>query len=190
MLGLVTLTRTLLSNYCAVLFQVQQLSKLEVEDLLRKGAYGALMDEEDEGSKFCEEDIDQILQRRTQTITIQSEGKGSTFAKVHTSIYTAINVWSLWYFVYVFESSLWCLPRWHAFDQKYTKTVILWNIYIIQKYSFLFEYILKCNLFLWSKLNFQHNFSCLQCHMIFRNHSNMLNCCSKYFLLLSCTAPI
>uniref|UniRef100_A0A672SQR0 Chromodomain-helicase-DNA-binding protein 6-like n=1 Tax=Sinocyclocheilus grahami TaxID=75366 RepID=A0A672SQR0_SINGR len=61
--------------------QVQQLSKMEVEDLLRKGAYGALMDEEDEGSKFCEEDIDQILQRRTQTITIQSEGKGSTFAK-------------------------------------------------------------------------------------------------------------
>uniref|UniRef100_A0A4W4E121 Uncharacterized protein n=1 Tax=Electrophorus electricus TaxID=8005 RepID=A0A4W4E121_ELEEL len=63
---------------------VQQLSKMEVEDLLRKGAYGALMDEEDEGSKFCEEDIDQILQRRTQTITIQSEGKGSTFAKVKT----------------------------------------------------------------------------------------------------------
>lgn len=61
---------------------MQQLSKLEVEDLLKKGAYGALMDEEDEGSKFCEEDIDQILQRRTQTITIQSEGKGSTFAKV------------------------------------------------------------------------------------------------------------
>lgn len=62
--------------------QVQQLSKKEVEDLLRKGAYGALMDEEDEGSKFCEEDIDQILQRRTHTITIESEGKGSTFAKV------------------------------------------------------------------------------------------------------------
>uniref|UniRef100_A0A672SNU6 Chromodomain helicase DNA binding protein 7 n=1 Tax=Sinocyclocheilus grahami TaxID=75366 RepID=A0A672SNU6_SINGR len=60
---------------------VQQLSKKEIEDLLRKGAYGALMDEEDEGSKFCEEDIDQILQRRTQTITIESEGKGSTFAK-------------------------------------------------------------------------------------------------------------
>ncbi len=71
------------SNLCGcLLLQVQQLSKLEVEDLLKKGAYGALMDEEDEGSKFCEEDIDQILQRRTQTITIQSEGKGSTFAKV------------------------------------------------------------------------------------------------------------
>ncbi|KAJ8387669.1 hypothetical protein AAFF_G00152190 [Aldrovandia affinis] len=60
---------------------VQQLSKKEVEDLLRKGAYGALMEAEDEGSKFCEEDIDQILQRRTQTITIECEGKGSTFAK-------------------------------------------------------------------------------------------------------------
>ncbi|XP_045079926.1 chromodomain-helicase-DNA-binding protein 6-like isoform X7 [Coregonus clupeaformis] len=59
----------------------QQMTKIEVEDLLRKGAYGALMDEEDEGSKFCEEDIDQILQRRTQTITIETEGKGSTFAK-------------------------------------------------------------------------------------------------------------
>lgn len=70
--------------------QVQQLSKLEVEDLLKKGAYGALMDEEDEGSKFCEEDIDQILQRRTQTITIQSEGKGSTFAKVEI-IFLTVN---------------------------------------------------------------------------------------------------
>ncbi|XP_015706634.1 chromodomain-helicase-DNA-binding protein 8-like [Coturnix japonica] len=39
------------------------------------------MDEDDEGSKFCEEDIDQILLRRTTTITIESEGKGSTFAK-------------------------------------------------------------------------------------------------------------
>lgn len=66
--------------------QVQQLSKKEIEDLLRKGAYGALMDEEDEGSKFCEEDIDQILQRRTHTITIESEGKGSTFAKVTSQI--------------------------------------------------------------------------------------------------------
>ena len=42
------------------------------------------MEEEDEGSKFCEEDIDQILLRRTKTITIESEGRGSTFAKVIT----------------------------------------------------------------------------------------------------------
>lgn len=71
--------------------QVQQLSKKEIEDLLRKGAYGALMDEEDEGSKFCEEDIDQILLRRTHTITIESEGKGSTFAKVSIDIQRKIN---------------------------------------------------------------------------------------------------
>ncbi len=33
---------------------------------------------------------------------------------------------------------------------------------------------MKCNWFLWSKLNFHHHYSSLQCHMIFRNHSNML----------------
>ncbi|XP_076018245.1 chromodomain-helicase-DNA-binding protein 8 isoform X3 [Genypterus blacodes] len=60
---------------------VQQFSKKEIEDLLRKGAYAAIMDENDEGSRFCEEDIDQILQRRATTITIESEGKGSTFSK-------------------------------------------------------------------------------------------------------------
>ncbi|KAG7455016.1 hypothetical protein MATL_G00252000 [Megalops atlanticus] len=60
---------------------IQQFSKKEIEDLLRKGAYAAIMDEGDEGSRFCEEDIDQILQRRATTITIESEGKGSTFSK-------------------------------------------------------------------------------------------------------------
>ncbi|MEE6517944.1 hypothetical protein FKM82_028565, partial [Ascaphus truei] len=60
---------------------IQQFTKKEIEDLLRKGAYAAIMDEDDEGSKFCEEDIDQILLRRTKTITIESEGKGSTFSK-------------------------------------------------------------------------------------------------------------
>ncbi|XP_051555980.1 chromodomain-helicase-DNA-binding protein 8 isoform X1 [Myxocyprinus asiaticus] len=60
---------------------IQQFSKKEIEDLLRKGAYAAIMDENDEGSRFCEEDIDQILQRRATTITIESEGKGSTFSK-------------------------------------------------------------------------------------------------------------
>uniref|UniRef100_A0A3B4B4K4 Chromodomain helicase DNA binding protein 7 n=1 Tax=Periophthalmus magnuspinnatus TaxID=409849 RepID=A0A3B4B4K4_9GOBI len=60
---------------------VNGFSKKEIEDLLRKGAYAAIMDENDEGSRFCEEDIDQILQRRATTITIESEGKGSTFSK-------------------------------------------------------------------------------------------------------------
>lgn len=76
---------SLKGSYKIYLPQIQQLSKKEIEDLLRRGAYGAIMDEEDEGSKFCEEDIDQILQRRTKTITIESEGRGSTFAKVATN---------------------------------------------------------------------------------------------------------
>ena len=31
--------------------------------------------------RFCEEDIDQILERRTKVILIESAGKGSTFSK-------------------------------------------------------------------------------------------------------------
>jgi len=38
------------------------------------------MEEDNAGDKFCEEDIDQILRRRTQVITLESE-KGSTFSK-------------------------------------------------------------------------------------------------------------
>ena len=57
-----------------------QLSKKEIEDLLKKGAYGAIMDEDNDGDKFCEEDIEIILARRTQVITMESE-KGSTFSK-------------------------------------------------------------------------------------------------------------
>jgi hypothetical protein len=49
----------------------QPLSRKEVEDLLRKGAYGAVMDENDEGNKFNEEDIETILQRRTQTVRLE-----------------------------------------------------------------------------------------------------------------------
>lgn len=59
-----------------------QLSKKDIEELLRKGAYGAVMDDTNEGDRFCEEDIDQILQRRTTTITVEAGVKGSSFAKV------------------------------------------------------------------------------------------------------------
>ena len=40
------------------------------------------MDEDDDANKFCEEDIDQILERRTHVIQLESEAKGSSFAKV------------------------------------------------------------------------------------------------------------
>lgn len=62
------------------------MSKREIEELLRKGAYGALMEDDNAGDDFCEEDIDQILKRRTQVIQIESEGKGSTFSKVCKNI--------------------------------------------------------------------------------------------------------
>jgi chromodomain-helicase-DNA-binding protein 7 len=58
----------------------KQLTKKEIEDLLKKGAYGAVMDDDNAGDKFCEEDIDSILERRTLTIVMESE-KGSTFSK-------------------------------------------------------------------------------------------------------------
>ncbi|KAF0991775.1 hypothetical protein HZS_1156 [Henneguya salminicola] len=59
-----------------------QLSKKEVEELLRRGAYAAVMDEDTEASaKFCSEDIEQILERRATVIQIAGEAKGSTFAK-------------------------------------------------------------------------------------------------------------
>ena len=73
------------------------MSKKEVEDLLKKGAYGALMEDDSAGDQFCEEDIDIILQRRTKVIQIESEGKGSTFAKV-----------SPWYCVKPL-TDVWCL---------------------------------------------------------------------------------
>ena len=69
------------------------MNKKEVEDLLKRGAYGAVMDDDNAADQFCEEDIDAILQRRTQVIQIQSEGKGSTFSKVlNNSLSYIVNV--------------------------------------------------------------------------------------------------
>ncbi len=58
-----------------------QLSKKEIEDLLKKGAYGAIMEDENAADKFCEEDIDKILQQRSTVIQIEGGEKGSTFSK-------------------------------------------------------------------------------------------------------------
>ncbi len=58
-----------------------QLTKKEIEDLLKKGAYGAIMDDDNAGDKFCEEDIEHILQRRTTTVTVEQEKAGGSFAK-------------------------------------------------------------------------------------------------------------
>ncbi len=52
-----------------------------------------------------------------------------------------------------------------------TKPAFIWSKIQQKQYSilnncFLFKYIFKCNLFLWSKLNVQHHYSSLQCHVI------------------------
>jgi chromodomain-helicase-DNA-binding protein 7 len=58
-----------------------QLTKKEIEDLLKKGAYGAIMEDDTVADKFCEEDIDKILQQRSTVIQIEGGEKGSTFSK-------------------------------------------------------------------------------------------------------------
>ncbi len=53
-----------------------------MEELLKKGAYGALMDDDKAGDDFCEEDIDQILQSRAHVVQLEQGEKNSTFSKV------------------------------------------------------------------------------------------------------------
>ncbi|KAI8079886.1 SNF2 family N-terminal domain-containing protein [Halteromyces radiatus] len=57
-----------------------ELTKQEIEDLLKKGAYGAMLDDE-ASTQFCEEDIDQILERRTKVIRHEGNEQGSVFSK-------------------------------------------------------------------------------------------------------------
>jgi len=69
-------------------------------------------------------------------------------------------------FLNVFERSPICSPRLHLFDQKYSKNSIIVKYYYNLKQLFsILIYFLKCHLFL-AKLNFQHHYSSLQCHMI------------------------
>ncbi|KAG0440802.1 Chromodomain-helicase-DNA-binding protein 9 [Dictyocoela muelleri] len=53
-----------------------------IEILLKKGAYGVLMETDDVSQKFCEEDIDQILERRTKIVKhTDLYNKGNIFSK-------------------------------------------------------------------------------------------------------------
>lgn len=86
-----------------------QLSKTEVENLLKKGAYGLLMENDDDSIKFCEEDIDQILERRSTVIssggdTGKTSSEGSIFSKASFAAQSDDldidmddpNFWELW----------------------------------------------------------------------------------------------
>ena len=73
--------------------KLSALSKTEIEGLLKKGAYGAFMDD-DASKQFCEEDIDQILERRTQIVRheVGESQKGSTFSKATFASANAMDV--------------------------------------------------------------------------------------------------
>ncbi len=75
------------------------------------------------------------------------------------------------------ERSLFCSPRLNLFDQKYST-----NFEILLQFKINVFYVNICSkaiFFPVIKLYFQHHYSSLQCHMIFRNHYNMLICCLR-----------
>lgn len=65
-----------------------------IETLLRKGAYGVLMETDDASRRFCEEDIDQILERRTKIVK-HSDG-GNAFSKASFQVEEEIDDPDFW----------------------------------------------------------------------------------------------
>ncbi|KCZ76080.1 hypothetical protein H311_02929, partial [Anncaliia algerae PRA109] len=65
-----------------------------VEILLKKGAYGVLMETDEASRKFCEEDIDQILERRTKIIKHQDGG--NVFSKASFQVDEEIDDPDFW----------------------------------------------------------------------------------------------
>ncbi len=84
-----------------------------------------------------------------------------------------------WDFLTYLKEFSYAHQGWIFFNQKYSKTIILWNI-ITNKKKILFEYILKCNWILWWQ---SYIFSIItpvfSVTWFFRNHNNMLICCSR-----------
>lgn len=65
------------------------LSRKEVETLLKKGAYGVLMETTDDAAnQFCEEDIDQILERRATVIRHDDQAGGPGQQAVSSNIFS------------------------------------------------------------------------------------------------------
>ncbi len=62
------------------------------------------------------------------------------------------------------------LTGWMRGDHSVSKWLFCWHFLGIFIYCIVLHilYIVKCNLFLWSKLNFQHHYPSLQCHIIFQ----------------------
>jgi len=94
-----------------------------------------------------------------------------------------------WYQEWLSNKSYFYLPRNHLSfltSTKYFNKIATLKLKLGEHRKtkhFLCECVLNCNLFLWSNLNFQHHYCSLQCHIIFRKHSNILF--KKHFWLLS-----
>ncbi len=87
-----------------------------------------------------------------------------------------------WKKKYTFWKKSRAQQRLHLCDQKYS-----WNSNIVKCYwinSLLFEYILKCNLFLMQSWIFSIITPVFSATWSFRNHSNMLICCSIFFIIM------
>lgn len=69
--------------------------KGRVESLLKKGAYGVLMEADEENQKFCEEGIDQILEGRTKVVRQADQG-GNIFSKVSFQVDDEIDDPDFW----------------------------------------------------------------------------------------------
>ena len=121
--------------------QQGQLSKTEIEDLLKKGAYGALMDDDNAGDEFCEQNIDDILERRTQVIQIEAGIKGSTFSKASFNMTETRSDISL------DDPNFW--QKWARkadidTDDKQVRVCFCACLFIANKFQRYFRYPLKC----------------------------------------------
>ncbi len=72
-----------------------------------------------------------------------------------TKIKTTIQKESLQLY-FVFRRSLLCSPRQHLFDQKYRKTIFLWNILTFLKITVFYVNIFQNSTYSVAKPNFQH----------------------------------
>ncbi len=96
----------------------------------------------------------------------------STTGIINTSVVIALEICC--HSKYFFLKSL-ILTKAALFDKK---TTVLWNILGLFRQLFSLLIYLKCNfIHVMAKQNFQHN--CSRVTWFFRNHSNMLICCSR-----------
>ncbi|KAI5179577.1 hypothetical protein NEOKW01_0040 [Nematocida sp. AWRm80] len=69
--------------------------KGRVESLLKKGAYGVLMETDDVNQKFCDEDIDAILEGRTKVVRHEDQS-GNIFSKASFQVTEEIDDPDFW----------------------------------------------------------------------------------------------